>query len=226
MKAILTFSVVLLCLGSLAAQGEFVSLFDGKSLEGWRSSSDSPGCFTVEGGALKVSGGRAHLFYAGDVGNADFGNFELKLKAKTTKGSNSGVYFHTKFQDEGWPSAGFEAQVNSTHTDPKKTGSLYGIANVFVPKEGEPYGVKISAKKEIFLHAPQAPSTDDEWFDYHITVMDSRVVIRVNGKITVDWTQPADWQREDRRIGSGTFALQAHDPKSTTYFKDISVKIL
>ena len=230
MKTILSFSTILLFFGCLFAQDgtgdDFAVLFDGKSLDGWRSSSDNPGCFTLEDGALKVSGGRAHLFYAGSVGNADFSNFELKLRVKTTAGSNSGVYFHTKFQDDGWPSVGFEAQVNSTHTDPKKTGSLYGIANIYVPKEGATTGVRISDKKEIFLNRSAAPSTDDEWFDYHITVKDSRVVIRVNGEVMVDWTQPEGWDRKGRQISSGTVALQAHDPKSTTYYKDIRIKIL
>jgi hypothetical protein len=44
----------------------------------------------------------------------------------------------------------------------------------------------------------------------------------------VDYTEPENAQRpkgmEQRLISSGTFALQAHDPKSKVYFKNIKVK--
>lgn len=203
----------------------FVSIFDGKSLTHWKINKDNPDSYSVNNGVLQVKGGKSHLFYTGKDGNASFKNFELKLKVKTTTGSNSGVYFHTKYQDKGWPKIGFEAQVNSTHTDPRKTGSLYGIANVFVPKDTEPYLVKVAENREIFMYQEKAPSTDGEWFDYHIKVQDNHIIIKVNGKTTVDWTQPKDWTKK-RRIGEGTFALQAHDPKSETHYKDIRLKVL
>jgi hypothetical protein len=61
------------------------SLFDGKTLEGWKSNDEVPGVFTVENGAIKVKGGRAHLFYAGKVQDAKFRNFEFKAKVMTKK---------------------------------------------------------------------------------------------------------------------------------------------
>ena len=121
---------------------DFISLFDGKTLNGWTSSTDNPDCFSVENGDLMVRGGRAHLFYTGEDGKVDFKNFELKLKIKTTANANSGVYFHTRYQEDGWPNIGFEAQVNSTHTDPKKTGSLYGVVNIWAA---------IGSKRTIFI---------------------------------------------------------------------------
>jgi hypothetical protein len=204
----------------------FIALFDGESLNGWTASSENPRSFKVKNGALVCKGGRAHLFYTGEVGGADFRNFELKLKVKTTKGSNSGVYFHTEYQAEGWPGEGFEAQVNSTHTDPRKTGSLYGIVNIWAPVEPkEDFAVKVARNQEVFLLQPAAPSVDEEWFDYHITVKDKRINIKVNGKTTIDWTQPDNWNK-DRRIGHGTIGLQAHDPKSEVHYKDIQIKVL
>ncbi|MCA1963661.1 MAG: DUF1080 domain-containing protein, partial [Prosthecobacter sp.] len=148
-----------------AAEDGWIQLFNGKDLSGWKSNEEVPGCFTVENGELKVAGGRAHLFYTGEDGKASFKNFELKLKVKTTEGGNSGVYFHTKFQETGWPDAGYECQVNSTHTDPKKTGSLYGVINILALKEGqaEPKGGQ-------HIKVPAAPSKDGEWFDYLIRV--------------------------------------------------------
>jgi hypothetical protein len=46
----------------------------------------------------------------------------------------------------------------------------------------------------------------------------------------VDYTEPEgvvrDKGMEERKLSSGTFALQAHDPKSKVFYKDIMVKIL
>lgn len=198
-----------ICLSAQLTSGvasEWQSLFDGLSLSGWKSNDEKPGCFTVEDGAIKVSGGRAHLFYMGPDGNATFRDFEFKAKAKTTPGSNSGIYFHTAFQPAGWPEKGYECQVNATHKDRRKTGSLYAIVDVL----------------------DQAPNVDGEWFDYAIRVQGQQVTIKINGKTCVEYAEPKDVERPDnmraRRLAPGTFALQAHDPKSTVFFKDIAVR--
>lgn len=214
---------------SVAADAEFISLFNGKDLTGWKSNEENPGCFTVVDGQLKVSGGRAHLFYMGDGGEPAIKNFELKLKAKTQPGANSGVYFHTNYQAEGWPTQGFECQVNSTHKDPKKTGSLYGVVNVLALAEGQ----KVPAGSLENHKVDKAPSTDGEWFNYRIRVKGRKITIRVNGEITAQWTQPKNFDpatalknMPGRKLGSGTFALQGHDPKSTVLFKNIMLKVL
>jgi hypothetical protein len=184
----------------------WVSLFDGKTLDGWKASED-PSTFKVENGTIVVAGPRSHLFYVGNVNNHSFKNFEFKAQVMTTPGSNSGMYFHTEYQDTGWPSKGYEVQVNNTHTDWRKTGSLYAIQDV----------------KEI-------PAKDNEWFTQHITVQGKKVTIRVNDKILVEYTEPNNLDRAKdmagRSISSGTFALQGHDPESKVYFKDIMVKVL
>ena len=227
MKRLLIFSFFLYPLLFLSAQGEdgFVSIFNGESTHNWTISTENKGSFMVQDGNLIAKGGRAHIFYTPDGNETSFKNFELKLKVRTTEGSNSGVYFHTQYQKKGWPDLGFEAQVNSTHSDPRKTGSLYGVVNIFAPKDVEPYVVKVGKNREVFVYKDAAPSTDMEWFDYHIIVQDNRIIIKVNGETTVDWTQPEDWTKK-RRIGEGTVGIQAHDPKSETHYKDIKLKIL
>ena len=183
----------------------FVSLFDGKTFAGWRVNEENPSTFSVENGMIKVAGDRTHLFYEGNVGNHDFKNFELKLKAKTLPGSNSGIFIHTAYQAKGWPDKGYEVQVNQTHDDWRKTGSLYSFSDV----------------KENLVK-------DNEWYDYDITVKDKRVIIKVNNKVAVDYTEP-DTLPETRglkKLSSGTIALQGHDPKSVVYFKDIEIKSL
>lgn len=213
-------------LASHSAEGDdgFVALFNGTDLSGWSPSKENPDSFSVKDGTLIVKGGRSHLFYTGSVNNGKFKNFELKLKIKTLPGANSGVYFHTEPQDEGWPSKGYECQVNSTHKDPKKTGSLYAVENIVVLAEGQqpPKGGNHHLRDK-------APSTDGEWFDYHITVKDKRITIKVNGEITVDYTEPSDGPGTNfkgRKLDQGTFGLQAHDPDSEVHYQDIRVKVL
>ena len=147
------------------------------------------------------------MFYNGDVNGHVFKNFEFKAEVMTTPGSNSGIYFHTAFQQGGWPAKGYEVQVNNSHTDWRRTGSLYGIDDV----------------KDVFVK-------DNEWYTEHILVQGKRVVVKINDKTVVDYTEPVELKRNGgdslRRISAGTFALQGHDPKSKVYYKNLRVKIL
>jgi hypothetical protein len=194
----------LLCIGcqTTPKAGKWHSLFDGKTLSGWRAS-ENKDTFTVQDGKIVAHGARSHLFYVGPVNNAHFKDFELSADVMTTPGSNSGIYFHTEYQETGWPDKGFECQVNTTHSDRKKTGGLYAVQDVM----------------------DDAPSKDNEWFHYYIRVEGNHVIIQIDGKTTAAWTQPEDWEMGGRKIGEGTFALQGHDPKSTVYYKNIMVRV-
>jgi len=193
--------IAVLC-GPLFADDGWVSIFNGKDLTGWRAS-ENEGVFTVKDGILIVHGKRSHLFYVGPVGGANFKNFEWKADVKTFPKANSGMYFHTEYQQTGWPNKGYEVQVNSTHSDRKKTGGLYGVVDVL----------------------DNAPSKDGEWFTQHIIVRDKRIIIKVNGKTTVDYVEP-DGVAGGRKISSGTVAIQGHDPGSIIHYKNIMIKPL
>ena len=136
-----------------------------------------------------------------------FKNIELKVDVMTEPGSNGGIYFHTKYQENGWPKFGNEAQVNITHGDPKKSGSLYGVVNVADPK-----------------------LKDNEFYETHIIVKGRHVTIKLNGRTVVEYTEPKGKEAFsndfERRLGEGTFALQCHDPKSIVHFKNIRVNRL
>jgi hypothetical protein len=189
-----------------AADDGFVSLFDGKSLDGWKIN-ENPAGLKLEDGCIVVNGDRAHVFYAGPVANHDFKNFHFKAEVMTFKNSNSGIYFHTAFQADGWPSKGYEAQVNNTHGDPKKTAGLYGIKDNF-----------------------EAPAKDEVWFTYEIIVEGKHIVTKIDGKVITDYTETEGEKRSDsfkgRLLSSGTFALQIHDPGSKVKFRNIQVKVL
>ncbi len=184
----------------------WISLFDGKSLKGWKAS-EAPGTFKVKDGSIVVAGPRSHLYYEGPVMHHDFKNFEFKAQVMTRPGSNSGVYFHTAYQEDGFPDKGFEVQVNNSHTDWKRTAGLYDIEDT----------------REVNVK-------DDEWFTLYIKVEGKKVTTKINDKTIVEYTEPENTVAPDghqgRVISSGTFALQGHDPKSVVLFKDIMVKPL
>ncbi len=201
-------AILLSCSAAKKSTGseEWIPLFDGKSLTNWRAS-ENPATFSVENGAIVVNGPRAHLFYEGPVANHQFKNFELKAQVMTTPGSNSGIFIHTAYQQEGWPSKGYEIQVNNSHTDWRRTGSLYAIQDV----------------KDVFVK-------DNEWYTEYIKVQGKRITIKINDKTVVDYTEPEGVDtaagRAEKHLSAGTIALQGHDPKSKVYFKEVLVKPL
>ncbi len=184
----------------------WISLFDGKSFDGWKAG-ENPGTFSIEDGMIVVNGPRAHLFYVGEVGNHNFKNFEFESKVMTMPGSNSGIYFHTEFQEVRFPDKGFEVQVNNSHGDWKRTGSLYDIKEI----------------KEKLVD-------DNVWFTEYIRVQGKKITIKINNKTVLEYTEPdnaiAPEGHPGRLISSGTFALQGHDPKSKVFFKDLKVRML
>jgi hypothetical protein len=206
----LTLLLLLAAAPAAFSQGGWISLFNGKDFTGWKIGGDKS-TFTIKDGAMVAKGPVAHAFYDGPVQNHDFKNFELMVDVMTAPNSNGGIYFHTEFQETGFPRKGFEVQVNTTHRDPIKSGSLYHVKDI---GENEIKGI----------------TKDNEWFTEHIIVQDKTVTIKLNGKEVVKWTQPADWNggREGagRMLGHGTIALQGHDPNSTVYYKNIRIKPL
>ena len=186
------------------AEADFTPLFDGKSFTGWKMAAENPQTWKIEDGALVAHGERCHLFYVGD--EKPFQNFELKVDVMTEPGSNGGIYFHTKYQETGWPKYGFESQVNNTHGDPKKTGGLYGVDDV-----------------------KESAAQDDKWWVQHIIVKGKKITVKIDGKTVVDYTEPDGKEAGKdftRVVDQGTFALQGHDPKSVVWFKNIRVKRL
>jgi len=181
-------------------------LFDGTTLNGW-TANDQPGTFSVQAGCIVTAGPRSHLFYTGPVQNHDFTNFELRVEVMTYPKANSGVYFHTAFQETGWPAKGYEVQVNNSHSDWRRTAGLYAVQD----------------NKE-------APAPDNTWFTLRIRVEGKHVTTWVNDKVITEYTEEPNATRTPdlagRLISHGTFALQGHDPGSRVLFRTIAVKLL
>ena len=202
MKKLITFfamaSAAVLSLTAAEPESGFEPLFDGKSLDGWKVN-EAPEAFSIEDGAIKASGDRCHLFYVGKVNDGKFKDFELRLDVMTRKNANGGFFFHTTYQNDGWPS-GYEVQVNNTQSDNQKSGSLYNTVQNLVPFE------------------------DDTWMKYVIQVKNGNVKVTVNDKELVDYK--AEGSSSKLLPEGGTFAIQSHDKGSVTLYKNIRVKVL
>jgi hypothetical protein len=212
MKKIIFYSLAfctLLILSVVVAQNSsgWVSIFDGKTLSGWKAGKNAS-TFHVDSGMIIVHGNTSHLYYEGGFHNHDFKNFEFKAKVMTLPHANSGIYFHSQYQEAGFPDHGYEVQVNNSHSDDIRTGSLYDVVDV----------------KDLWVK-------DYEWFTEYIKVQGKRVIVKINNTVVVDYTEPEHPLRDTashpfRYIAHGTFALQGHDPGSVVYFKDIMVRPL
>lgn len=185
-----------------AADSEgWIELFNGKDLTGWKASEGVE--WKVEDGTIVTPPQRSHLFT-----DQEFTNFVFKADVMTTPGSNSGIYIHTKLDPAPekpayfWPQMGYETQVNVTHKDPVKTGSLYNVVKLY-----------------------ETPAQDNKWWTQEITVKGKNIVVKIDDKVVLDYTEP-EGVTGPRKLGSGSFALQAHDPKSVVRYKNIKVKPL
>jgi len=168
----------------------WISMFDGKTLKGW-TANQNPESWTVRDGAITGDGEASHLFWI----MKECDNCEFKAECKISAGGNSGMYFRTAM-GPGFPK-GYEAQVNSSHTDPVRTGSLYGF-------------VKILEQ----LIPP------DVWGTQHIIADGNHIIIKVNDKVTVDYVEATN------KYTKGFFALQQHNKGSVVQFRNLMYKPL
>lgn len=206
-------AVAALASTAFAQTNNWISLFDGKSLDGWQTN-ESAASWVVEDGALVTKGPRSHLFYVGDVARHNFKNFEFSAEVMTTPGSNSGIYIHTRMAPDPWPVAGYECQIfNSSkaasgqYSERKMTGSIYAVRNTWT-----------------------SAAADNSWFEYRVKVSGKTIQTFINNELICQYTEGAQhWRADDkkgRRLSSGTFALQAHDPSSTVRFRNVRVRLL
>jgi len=177
---------------SMAADdnGGWISMFDGKTLEGWKAA-DNAASWSVRDGKITGDGERSHLFYM----LHECANCEFQAEVKINHGGNSGMYFRAKFGPE-WP-AGYEAQVNNTHSDWRRTGSLYGFADI----------------KEQLIR-------DDTWWTQDVIANGNHIIIKVNDKVVVDYVDGKNTHQK------GLLALQQHNKGSVVEFRNLRMRML
>jgi hypothetical protein len=211
------------------ADDEWKPLFNGKDIEGWVVHPKANGAFTeiiakkegdkkvgydarlkdgtviplwqIKDGLLIGSGPASHLFTEKD----DYTDFHYRIEAKINDKGNSGQYFRAKFEG-GFP-PGYEAQINATGGDAIKTGSLYPDGRT-----------KLKDFKKDITVMNKAAHGPDEFFTQEVTAIGNKITIKVNGKQTIEFTDPNSTHMK------GRFALQGHDPGTVVTFKKIEYK--
>jgi formylglycine-generating enzyme required for sulfatase activity len=184
-------------------EGGYVQLFNGKDLTGWKAHPDDKARWVVEDGLLVGRGPKGQLFSE----RGDYQNFIFRVEAMINDKGNSGQYFRTTF-GPSFP-RGYEAQINSTHGDPVRTGSLY-------PDSRDGY----SAVEKQKMIVPGQLHKSNEWFSQEVIAVGNHIVIKVDGNTVVDFVD------EKNRHSKGHFALQQHDPGTVVKFRKIEVKEL
>lgn len=209
-KCLLGFWCAALIVSNLAAdEGKkeskegWVHLFNGKDLTGWKTHPKDKAVWEVKDGILIGSGPAGHLFSE----KGDYENFRYRVEAMINDHGNSGQYFRAKF-GPAFPN-GYEAQINATHSDPIRTGSLYPAFNPNLTKEEK--------EKILILKAPHKP---DEWFTQEVIAEGNHIIIKVNGETTVDFVD------KNKTHMKGHFALQQHDPKTVVKFRKVEYQEL
>jgi len=183
------------------AEAGWVKLFNGKDLTGWKKHPDDKAKWEVVDGILVGSGPAGHLFSE----RGDYANFHFRIEAKINDKGNSGQYFRATYA-KGFP-PGYEAQINSTSGDPVRTGSLY-------PDQ------RASDDERKAMIVRDQLVKPDEWFTQEVIVKGYHIVIKLNGKTTVDFLD------ERQRYAKGHFAIQQHNDGSIVLIRKAEVKEL
>jgi hypothetical protein len=214
--------------GSAAGEEEgFKPLFDGKTLEGWRSPDMS--CWSVEDGAITARSTDRHpvtanQFLVWQLGEVD--DFELKLKYRISGSpeANSGIQIRSQIAPDGH-AIGYQADIDLAG---QWAGALYdeqgrGILARRGQKAVIDAGGKMTHTAIGDAEALLASIRKDDWNDYHIIARGSHIVLKMNGRVTADVT---DNDPKEREL-SGVLALQLHaGPPMSVQFKDIMLKRL
>lgn len=176
---------------------EWTTLFDGKTLDGWEQiGGKGKSKWEVVDGVIVGTGDVSMLVNT----TGPYKNFKYRAEVKINDKGNSGLYFRTTrrpgFMD------GYEAQIDSTHSDPIRSGSLYG-----------------------FCHIYKQLTKPDVWFTYEVEVRDDnwrgRDMTRI--KITIDGNELYEYMDFAKTYGPGHFAFQQHDPGSKVEIRKVEV---
>ena len=219
--------LVLIVSDVVAEEAGFKPIFDGKTLDGWKSPNMS--YFSVADGAITARSTRqnpvkTNQFLVWQLGELD--DFELKLKYRMsgTQAANSGIQIRSRVEADGH-AVGYQADIDRAG---RYAGALYDErARGMLAQRGQKTVIGSDGK---MTHSPLGDSDallnnikKDDWNDYHIIAHGSRIILKLNGKTTAE---VVDGDEKNADL-SGALALQLHSgPPMTVQFKDIQLKRL
>jgi hypothetical protein len=189
-----------------SAESGFTPLFDGKSFDGWEGNHD---VFRIDEAEGAIVGGSLEH----DIEHNDFlctekvyGDFELRLKFKVLgKGVNAGVQIRSQRIPNHHEVRGYQADLGAAYW-----GSLYD--------ESRRNKILAAADKAVIA----AVLRPNDWNDYTIRCEGPRIQLWINGRQTVDYTEP-----DDKIERAGILGVQIHGgPPSEAWYKDLRLKEL
>ena len=206
-----------------SADATFQTLFDGKSLDGWKG---AEGFWSVKDGEIRgetTSGnptkGNTFLVWKG----GDVADFEFTCEVKF-EGNNSGVQYRSETVDEaGLVLKGYQADL---HHKPEYFGMMYGEKlgkrGIIATRHQRVEFAADESKKILAEVSPSADLVPTEWNTLRIVAVGNRLIHLVNGVVTVDITD-----RHPLALASGKLGLQLHaGPPMKVAFRKIQYRPL
>jgi hypothetical protein len=205
----------------------FVSLFNGKDLEGWQGDMTR---WSVQDDAITGKTASETLLEKYNTflvwQGGEPADFELRVKYRII-GGNSGVQYRSRvIDDEKFIVSGYQADIDSS---PRFTGMNYEErARAFLAERGQKVEIAADGTRNVVESLGdkdelQKKVKNEDWNDYRIVAKGNHLSHYVNG---VQMSEVIDHQ-ENKAATSGIIALQLHaGPPMTVQFKDILLKEL
>ncbi len=225
-------AVLLMSSSTFAAEPDdgFVSMFDGKTLDGWSvSSPEAEKAWRVQNGIIVGEGdpGTSYLIYDK---NRDIADFEMKFSYRFPGKGNSGVNIRARKDETG------KRDYQSYHVDLGHVGigdRVLGAWDFHTPGRRE-HGC--SRGERLVIDENDQPTRypiegavtvddirKDDWNDVHVIAKGNRFQYFINGKPSSEFTEHLP---KERRLESGMIQLQLHDLGMIVHFKDLKLKTL
>jgi hypothetical protein len=187
--------VLLLAFSAFAAEGPWVSLFDGKTMEGWTGfRGPANAVWMVKDGALVVNR-EGEPGTPGKGGSnlrtvREFGDFELEWEWRNAPGGNSGLFYRTTEEEERpqWTAVEYQLLDEGAHPDGKNGPDRWsGAAYALYPPAADAKPVMVG-----------------QWNKSRVVARGTSVEHYLNGKLACRFTVGSeDWKT---RVAAGKFA--------------------
>ena len=193
----IAFVVISFCSGSAFAD-DWVTLFDGKSLSGWKPSRDNTQFAVADGVIVGTSSSQTHFLHTVET----YGDFELELEVKLHDTDlNSGVQIRTSLSRKnanGEPRDSIHGPQVDIGKSPGRSGHLFNQGN----------GAWITPKESLIRNELMA---GEKWNKLRVLAVGPRIQTWING------TQVADVTNDEAyaQYPSGVIALQVHGVKNS-----------
>ena len=215
----------------------FRPIFDGKTLDGWRTF--DPSYWSVKDGAITATITPDHplqdnryLVWLGGPGapGGRLGDFELKLRSRVRGDGaiNNGFQFRSRVMDNGWDVAGYQVDnnLNVNNVSPwlVRLYDEHGRHDLALRGQRTTFGPDGKATHEKIEGAAGEPWFKlEEWHEYHLACVGNRITLKVDGRLAAEVVDNDPRQFDP----AGILALQLHSgPPTVAQFKDVRLKIL